>query len=48
MVESFHRFYSGCQKYIPIDWVNLSEVIASEAKQSDTKHRIASSQGSSQ
>ena len=26
--------YSGCQKYVPIELVNLSKVIASEAKQS--------------
>ena len=31
--------YSGCQKYVPIELVNLSKVIASEAKQSDAKHR---------
>jgi hypothetical protein len=29
-----NRFYSGCQKYVPIELVNLSKVIASEAKQS--------------
>jgi hypothetical protein len=29
-----HRNYSGCQKYVPIELVNLSKVIASEAKQS--------------
>ena len=26
--------YSDCQKYVPIELVNLSKVIASEAKQS--------------
>ena len=28
------RNYSGFQKYVPIEFVNLSKVIASEAKQS--------------
>ena len=36
--------YTNCKKYVPIDSANPSKVIASEAKQSDAKHRTASSQ----
>jgi hypothetical protein len=30
--------YTNGQKYVPIDFANLSKVIASKAKQSNTKH----------
>jgi hypothetical protein len=34
-----HFFCNDCQKYVPIDLASYSKVIASEAKQSDAKHR---------
>ncbi len=39
------QFYSNFQKYVPIDLANFSKVIASEAKQSDAKHRPERSRG---
>jgi hypothetical protein len=37
--------YDNCQKYGPIDLMKLSSVIASEAKQSDAKHRTKPGRG---
>ena len=40
-----NAIYINCRKYVPIDLVNLSRVIASEAKQFDAKHRPEQSRG---